>query len=252
MEPIIEVKKLYVSFKEKKILKGVTFSLYPGECLGLIGGSGEGKSTILRSIIGLEHPTSGQIFFEGKSITHLEGDDYTEIRKKVSYVFQGGALFDSMIVYDNLAFPLREHTDWSEKKIRETVQNELKAFELEGSESVYPAELSGGMQKRLAIARAIITKPKVILYDEPTTGLDPYKKRNMQNTIMKLQDRGTSSIIVTHDMPTALRVCDRIALLMGGKIQAVDTSQNFKKSHNTLLNNFIKGIKKGENHESAS
>ena len=250
MESIIEIKKLYVSFKEKKILKGVTFSLYEGECLGLIGGSGEGKSTILRSIVGLENPTSGQIFFEGKSIAHLDGDDYTEVRKKVSYVFQGGALFDSMIVYDNLAFPLREHTDWSEKKIKENVSNELKAFELEGSESTYPMELSGGMQKRVAIARAIITKPKVILYDEPTTGLDPYKKRNMQNTIMKLQKRGTSSIIVTHDIPTALRVCDRIALLMGGKIQAVDTPQNFKKSHNIFLSNFIKGIKKGENHES--
>ena len=248
---MIEVKNLYISFKEKKVLRGVSFSLEQGECLGLIGGSGEGKSTLLRSIIGLESPSSGKILLEGESLLHLKEEEYVSVRKKVSYVFQGGALFDSMTVYENLAFPLREHTTWPEKKIRKTVLYELKEFELEGCEDMYPVELSGGMQKRVGIARATIAKPKVILYDEPTSGLDPYKKRNMQNTIIKLQKRGTTSMIVTHDMPTALRTCDRIALLREGKIKAIDTPQNFKKSHNVLLNNFIKGIKQGENHESA-
>lgn len=251
MQSVIEVRNLYIAFKEKKVLRGVSFSLEQGECLGLIGGSGEGKSTLLRSIIGLESPSSGKILFEGENILYLGEEEYVSIRKKVSYVFQGGALFDSMTVYENLAFPLREHTDWSERKIRQTILYELQEFELEGCEDMYPVELSGGMQKRVGIARATITKPKVILYDEPTSGLDPYKKRNMQNTIMKLQKRGTTSMMVTHDMPTALRICDRIALLREGKIKAVDTPQNFKKSHNVLLNNFIKGIKQGENHESA-
>ena len=251
MQSIIEVKNLYVSFTTKKILKGVSFSLEKGKCLALIGGSGEGKSTLLRSIIGLENPTSGKILFEGENILRMTEEQYVSIRKTVSYVFQGGALFDSMTVYENLAFPLREHMDWSEKKIRETILYELKEFELEGCENMYPIELSGGMQKRVGIARATIIRPKVILYDEPTTGLDPYKRRSMQNTIIKLQKRGTSSIIVTHDMQTALRICDRVALLREGRIIAIDTPQSFKKSYNTLLNNFVKGIKQGENYESA-
>ncbi len=249
MEHLVEVKNLYISFGNKKVLKGVSFALEKGECLGLIGGSGEGKSTILRSIIGLERPTSGKIFVEKESITDLEPDEFISIRKKVAYAFQGGALFDSMTVYNNLAFPLREHMCWSEAKIRQVVLSELEEFELSDSEDMYPSELSGGMQKRLGIARAIITKPQVILYDEPTSGLDPYKKRNMQNTIIRLQKRGTSSIMVTHDMQTALKICDRIALLGGGKIRVIGTPDNFRKSYNKLLDNFIQGIK-GEEYES--
>lgn len=250
MTSLIEIKNLYISFSEKKVLRGVTFSLKEGECLGLIGGSGEGKSTLLRSIIGLEQPSSGQIFLEGENILRLNAYQLIAIRKKVAYAFQGGALFDSMSVYDNLAFPLREHTNWTEQKIEETILHELKEFELEDSINMYPSELSGGMQKRVGIARATITKPKVILYDEPTSGLDPYKKRNMENTIIKLQKRGTSSILVTHDMQSALKICNRIALLQNGQIKAIDTPQNFQISYNKLLNNFIQGIKGGNNHES--
>jgi len=244
--PVIEVKDLYLSFKDKPVLRGVNFFLNKGECLALIGGSGEGKSTILRSVIGLEYPDSGQILFEGKDIIHLKEDEYTSIRKKISYVFQGGALFDSMTVYDNLAFPLREHTDYSENKIKKMIFSELEEFELKGCESMYPSELSGGMQKRLGIARATITKPNVILYDEPTTGLDPYNIRSMQDTIMKLQKKGTSSMIVTHDMQSALKLSNRVALLGEGKIKTIDTSQGFKKRHSILLDNFINGIRPGE------
>ena len=250
MTNLIEIKNLYISFSKKKILRGVTFYLQQGECLGLIGGSGEGKSTLLRSIIGLEQPSSGQIFVEGENILRLDTNQLIAIRKKVAYAFQGGALFDSMTVYDNLAFPLREHTDWNEQKIKETIFRELKEFEMEDSINMHPSELSGGMQKRVGIARATITKPKVILYDEPTSGLDPYKKRNMENTIIKLQKRGTSSILVTHDMKSALKLCNRIALLQNGQIKAIDTPQNFQTSYNKLLNNFIQGIKGGTHHES--
>ena len=248
---LIEVKNLYISFGTKKVLRGLTFSLKEGECLGLIGGSGEGKSTLLRAIIGLESATSGKILVEQESVLRLNQRGLREVRKKVAYAFQGGALFDSMTVYDNVAFPLREHTPWPESKIQELVLYELKEFELEDSKNRYPSELSGGMQKRVGIARATITKPKVILYDEPTSGLDPYKKRNMENTIIKLQKRGTSSMIVTHDMQTALKICDRIALLKRGQIKAIDTPQSFQVSHNVLLNDFIQGIKGGNNHESA-
>ena len=248
---VIEAKNIYVSFNRKKVLKGLTLSLSKGECLALIGGSGEGKSTLLRAFIGLEHPTSGQILFEGNNVLDLNMEEQTSIRKKVSYVFQGGALFDSMTVYDNLAFPLREHTRFSESQIKKEVLQELKEFSLEGSEDMYPLELSGGMQKRLGIARATIIKPMVILYDEPTVGLDPYKKRSMQNTIVKMQKKGTSSVIVTHDMETVLKVCDRIALLQEGKIQAIESMQNFKKNKNKRLNNFVKGIKQGEDNDTA-
>ncbi len=244
MQTIIEVKNVYISFKEKKVLKGVDLSLGEGECLALIGGSGEGKTTLLRSLIGLEYPTSGRIFFEGENILRFSTEQYISIRKKMAYVFQGGALFDSMTVYENLAFPLKEHMNWSESKIKEMVLFEMEEFELKGCENMYPMELSGGMQKRVGIARATIIKPKVVLYDEPTVGLDPYKKRNMQNTIIKMQKKGTSSVVVTHDMETALRVCDRIALLEEGKIQAVETIEDFKKNRNILLSNFVKGIKK--------
>ena len=243
MTPLIEVRNLYISFTEHKVLKGISFDLIEGECLGLIGGSGAGKSTLLRSIIGLEHPTSGTIRVEGQNVLRFTDKQFVSIRKKIAYIFQGGALFDSMTIYDNLAFPLREHTTWPETKIKDAVIQELKEFELEGCENMYPMELSGGMQKRTSIARATITRPKIILYDEPTTGLDPYKKRNMQKTITKLQKRGTSSIIVTHDIKTTLEICDRIALLGKGSIQAIDTPQNFKTSYNKLLNNFIQGIK---------
>lgn len=250
MIPLIEVRNLYISFTGHKVLQGISFDLIEGECLGLIGGSGEGKSTLLRSIIGLERPTSGKIRVEGQDILRCTEKQFISIRKKIAYIFQGGALFDSMTIYDNLAFPLREHTNWSEAKIKQAILQELKEFELEGCESMYPMELSGGMQKRTSIARATITQPKIILYDEPTTGLDPYKKRNMQRTIIKLQKRGTSSIIVTHDIQTTLEICDRIALLGKGEIQAIDTPQNFKKSYNILLNNFIRGIKQENNNAS--
>ena len=243
MIPLIEVRNLYIAFSDHKVLKGISFDLMEGECLGLIGGSGVGKSTVLRSIIGLEQPTSGIIRIEGQNITRFTDKQFISIRKKIAYIFQGGALFDSMTIYDNLAFPLREHTTWSEEKIRQVVLQELKEFGLGGCEDMYPMELSGGMQKRAGIARATILQPKTILYDEPTTGLDPYKRRNMQKTIVKLQKRGTSSIIVTHDMEVTLEICDRIALLGDGTIQAIDTPKNFKKSYNTLVSNFIRGIK---------
>ncbi len=240
---LIEVKNFHVSFDSKKILKGIDFKLYEGECLALIGVSGAGKSILLRSIVGLEKPSRGQIFIEGEDITQFTESEFIKIRKKVAYAFQGGALFQSMNVYDNLAFSLREHTNLPESSIKKIIKKELEDLNLEGCEESYPRELSGGMQKRVGVARAIIMSPKIILYDEPTTGLDPFNTKNMENMILRLQKRGTTSILVTHDMLSAKRVCDRVALLLDGDIRARGTPQDLEKSHNKLLNHFTDGTK---------
>ena len=242
---LIEVKNFHVAFETKKILKGIDFKLYEGECLALIGASGAGKSILLRSIVGLEKPSQGQIFIEGEDITRFTESEFTKIRKKVAYAFQGGALFQSMTVYDNLAFSLREHTNLPESSIKKIIKKELEDLHLEGCEDRYPQELSGGMQKRVGVARSIIMSPKIILYDEPTTGLDPFNTRNMENMILRLQKRGATSILVTHDMLSAKRVCDRVALLLDGDIRARGTPQDLEKSHNKLLNHFTSGTKGG-------
>jgi phospholipid/cholesterol/gamma-HCH transport system ATP-binding protein len=218
MKKAIEVRNFKKSFGAKTVHRDVSFSLLPGECLGLIGGSGSGKSVILRSLIGLEKPDSGKIIVEGEDISQMSEKQLLPIRKKVAYVFQGGALFDSLSVYENLAYPLREHTKMEEKEIETKVLSLLKGFGLQGNENVLPAELSGGMQKRVGLARAIILDPDIVLYDEPTAGLDPYNTIRIQEMILELKKRGVTSILVTHDMPTASAVCDRIALLVQGFI----------------------------------
>lgn len=214
----IEVQHFKKSFGSKQVHRDVSFSLFKGECLGLIGGSGTGKSVILRSLIGLEKPDSGHIFIDGVDIAEMSEKDLLSIRKKVAYVFQGGALFDSLTVYENLAYPLREHTKMTEEEISNKVLGLLNEFGLQGNENIFPAELSGGMQKRVGLARAIILDPDIVLYDEPTAGLDPYNTIRIQEMILELKKKGVTSILVTHDMPTATAVCDRIALLVKGFI----------------------------------
>lgn len=239
---VIEVKNFAKSFEGHAVHRRVSFQLKKGECLGLIGGSGVGKSVILRSLIGLEKPDEGQIFFEGQDITKLSENELIPVRKKVAYVFQNGALFDSMSVYNNLAYPLREHTDLTETQIRERIQNQLAEFGLAEAIAKYPAELSGGMQKRVGLARAIILGPKVVLYDEPTAGLDPYNTVKIQEMILRLKDKGVSSIFVTHDMPSAFAVCDRFALLMNGIVQEEATRMQAELSKEGLIHQFIQGV----------
>lgn len=215
---ILEVKHFRKSFDGKTIHKDVSFSLKKGECLALLGGSGVGKSVILRSLIGLEKPDSGQIFINGQDITPLNERQLVEVRKKVAYVFQGGALFDSMSVFDNLAYPLREHTKLNAKEISDRVMAQLEELGMAHAKTLFPSQLSGGMQKRVGLARAMLLNPEVILYDEPTAGLDPYNTHRIQEVILRLKDKGVASILVTHDMPTAFAVCDRFGLLAEGKI----------------------------------
>ena len=238
---IIRVEHFSKSFGSKKVHKDVNFSVHSGECLGLIGGSGVGKSVILRSLIGLEKPDSGHIFVYDQDITSWNEKQLIPIRKKIAYVFQGGALFDSMTVYENLAYPLREHTKLKEKEIRKKVGDTLDDFGLSGNEEVFPANLSGGMQKRVGLARAIILEPSVILYDEPTAGLDPYNTRKIQEMILRFKNQGVTSILVTHDMPSAFAVCDRIAMLAHGKIGAIGTRKELDSKPGGVIHKFISG-----------
>lgn len=229
MEKVIEVRNFKKSFGPKEVHKGVSFEVFKGECLGLIGGSGTGKSVLLRSLIGLEKADSGQINIEGEEITNMRERDLTLIRRKVAYAFQGGALFDSMTVYENLAYPLREHTNLKEKEIQEKILDLLEEFGLANNENLFPASLSGGMQKRVGLARAIIMNPETILYDEPTAGLDPFNTKKISEMILRLKSKNKTGILVTHDMPVAFDVCDRIAMLNNGRLDIIGTPEEILK-----------------------
>jgi len=238
---MIEFDSFSKSFGRKKVHKNICFKANEGECLGLIGGSGVGKSVILRSIIGLEKPDTGHIFIDGDDITLKKESEMISVRKKVAYVFQNGALFDSMCVFDNLAYPLREHTDLSERQIAKRILNLLEEFGLKGGHLLFPSELSGGMQKRVGLARSIILNPKVVLYDEPTAGLDPFNTLKIQEVILKLKARGVTSIFVTHDMPSVFAVCDRVALIQHGEIVEIIPTPQINKNEDTEISKFIQG-----------
>lgn len=241
IKKMIQVENFEKSFGEKITHRGVSFDVVKGECLGLIGGSGTGKSVLLRSLIGLEKPSGGRIFIEDQDIVPLREKDLVEIRKRTAYAFQGGALFDSMTVYENLAYPLREHTKLDEKSIGIKIKGLLEEFGMGGSESLLPANLSGGMQKRVGLARAIILDPEVILYDEPTAGLDPYNTKKISEMILRLKQKGKTSILVTHDMPVAFTVCDRIAMLVGGVLKAIATPQDIMDNRDHPISRFAFG-----------
>ena len=241
MKKMIEVKGFKKSFGTKEVHKCVSFHVNEGECLGLIGGSGAGKSVILRSLIGLEKPDSGTIEVDGDEISQWKEQQLVAIRKKVAYVFQNGALFDSMNVFENLAYPLREHTNLTEPKIENRIHELLKEFGLAANDTDMPADLSGGMQKRVGLARSIIINPKIVLYDEPTAGLDPFNTVKIQEMITRLKEKKVTSILVTHDMPTAFAVCDRICLLHDGQIGAEGIGSELQKQKDSLLNRFIHG-----------
>lgn len=237
-EPILELKNIHKSFGKTKIHQGIDITLYKGESLGLLGGSGTGKSVLLRSIIGLDRIDHGEILFHGKRFDHLKEGQLTSYRIKISYSFQSGALFDSIDVFENIAYPLFEHTHFSYAQIKTKVADMLKLIALPGSENVMPSDLSGGMQKRVGMARAMILNPEVILYDEPTAGLDPANTLNVIDLMKKLKEKGLASIFVTHDIPSAISLCDRIVVLHEGKIIFNDTPLKFQQSDNVIVNKF--------------
>ncbi|HWU44391.1 MAG TPA: ABC transporter ATP-binding protein [Bdellovibrio sp.] len=241
-QSFIEVIDFQKSFDHKKVHDGVSFYVRKGECLGLIGGSGTGKSVLLRSLVGLEKPDRGQILIDGEDIVNKNERELIDVRKKIAYAFQDGALFDSMTVYENLAYPLREHTHFSEKEIAQQIRDQLEEFGLDASaEKLFPASLSGGMQKRVGLARAMMMHPQVVLYDEPTAGLDPYNTKRIQESILKMKAKGVTSILVTHDMPTVYAVCDKVALLLNGRIGEEYTIDKLAKESTGPMFEFING-----------
>ncbi|MDE2059831.1 MAG: ABC transporter ATP-binding protein [candidate division NC10 bacterium] len=240
--PSIEFRQVYKSFNHMPILAGMDFTIQPGETVTIIGGSGIGKSVTLKLIVGLLKPEAGQILIEGEDIVPLPEDQLIRIRKKIGMVFQSSALFDSLSVAENIAYPLREHTAMSEWEIRERVAETLHLVGLEDAEDKEPAELSGGMRKRVALARAIALTPKIILYDEPTTGLDPTNTEKINELIVDMNRKlEVTSVVVTHDMRSAFKISDRIGLLDKGKIVIVGTPREIERADLPLVRQFVNG-----------
>jgi phospholipid/cholesterol/gamma-HCH transport system ATP-binding protein len=238
--PFISVRGLEKTFAKKLVLRGIDLDISAGETMVVLGGSGEGKSVMLRHLNGLLRPDRGEVVVDGESLNGLDEDALDAIRLKVAMVFQGGALFDSLNVYQNVSYPLREHTKMSEPEMRERVAELLGMVELKDTEELYPAELSGGMRKRVALARAIALQPRAVLYDEPTTGLDPITTHKISALIRSLHDRlRVTSVVVTHDLKSAFMVGDRFALLDNGRVRFVGTATEARASRDELLREFI-------------
>ena len=237
---MIEIKQVDKSFGDKQVLKNVSLRVEDGETMALIGGSGSGKSTMLRLMIGLDRPTAGEIWIDGTEITQLSEEELDEVRLSMGMVFQYSALFDSMTVRDNVAFGLREHTDYDEEEIQEIVREKLSLVGLPGSEDMMPGELSGGMKKRVGLARALAFGPSIIFYDEPDSGLDPVMTRKIDDLIVETQKKlGVTSIVVTHDMESACLVADRIAMLYQGEIIAMEKTEDFRRLKDPRIREFL-------------
>lgn len=240
---MIRIKNVSKYFGEKAALKNISLEIADGETLAIIGGSGSGKSTLLRLMIGLIQPTSGEIWIGDDEISQLNEDELTRIRLKMGMVFQYSALFDSMTVGDNVAFGLVEHTNFPEEKIQEIVREKLRQVGLEGVENLMPNELSGGMKKRVSLARAIAFGPEIIFYDEPSSGLDPVTTNKIDELIISTQKAlKVTSVVVTHDMVSACRIADRIAMVYNGDLIAIDTVENFKKIGDPRVREFFRVV----------
>ena len=237
---MIKIKNICKEFNGKPALKNINMEIKDGETLAIIGGSGSGKSTLLRLMIGLIRPTSGELWIGDQEIAHLSDSELDKVRLRMGMVFQYSALFDSMTVGDNVAFGLREHTKLSEKEISKIVAEKLELVGLPGMENYMPGELSGGMKKRVSLARAIAFEPEIIFYDEPSSGLDPIMTAKIDELIVSTQKQlNVTSIVVTHDMVSACHIADRIAMIYEGELIAIDTVENFKKLQDERVQAFM-------------
>lgn len=243
---MIEIIDLHKSFAGKKVLDGVNLTINKGETLTIIGRSGEGKSVLLKHIIGLLRPDRGVVRIDGEDITRYNSSQMVKLRMRFGMLFQGAALFDSMTVDENVGLGLREHNVFDEGKIRRIVTEKLNQVGLDGVESIKPAELSGGMKKRVGLARAIAMEPEFVLYDEPTTGLDPIMADAINDLIIHLRKTlNITSIAVTHDMVSAYKISDRIAMLYKGKIIMSGAPDEIKNSDSEIVQQFINGRASG-------
>ena len=239
--PFISLRRIEKSYGDKRVLRGIDLEVMEGETLVVLGGSGEGKSVLLRHINGLERPDAGDIRVDGKLLNDLSEDALFPIRREVAMVFQLGALFDSLTVFGNVSYPIREHGERDERRIRDRVSEVLEMVELKDDVAdLFPAELSGGMKKRVALARALALEPKAVLYDEPTTGLDPLVTHKINLMIRNLQTRlGFTSVVVTHDLKSAFMVGDRFALLDQGRIRFSGTADEVRSTSDALMREFV-------------
>jgi len=240
--PVVEFHGVRKAFGRLQVLDGLDLQIRPRETLTIIGGSGTGKTVILKLVVGLLKPEAGRILLEGEDIVPLSEEQLFRVRRGVGFLFQGAALFDSLTVGENVAYPLREHTQMDDVRVEARVREVLGLVGLDGVEGKAPAALSGGMRKRVGLARAIALAPRLILYDEPTTGLDPQNAEKINDLIRDLQRKlGITSMVVTHDMHSAFKVSDRIAMLRGGRIAALGTPAELQHSAEEFVHDFITG-----------
>ena len=243
---MIQVIDVHRSFGSQQVLRGINLRVQKGEILAIIGRSGSGKTVLLRLIIGLVRPNRGQILIEGTDITQLSGRRLDRVRERFGMLFQGGALFDSMTVFDNVAFPLREKTDLPPSEIAAQVQKMLENVGLSEMGYKFPAELSGGMKKRTALARALVTNPSSILFDEPTTGLDPILVHAIHQLMQETHDTfGYTAVIVSHEIPEVFEIATRVAVIHEGRIIAEATPEMLLKSPDPFIQQFISGSLEG-------
>ena len=243
---MIELAGVCKTFNERKVLDNLSLKISTGETCVIIGRSGCGKSVMLKHIVGVLRPDSGKIFIDGKEISALGEKEFDAVRLKIGYVFQGGALFDSMTVGENVGFGMIEHLKLDRKEMFERVEESLGLVGLCGIENLMPSELSGGMKKRVALARAICARPQIILYDEPTTGIDPITADGINELIRSLHDKlKVTSLVVTHDMKSAYSIADKIAMLYQGKIIAEGTPAQIQDSAHPIVHQFINGLSEG-------
>jgi phospholipid/cholesterol/gamma-HCH transport system ATP-binding protein len=239
---MIEIINVHKSFGSFAVLRGASLTVEKGESMTVIGGSGSGKSVLLKHVIGLLYPDKGRIVIEGQVLNDLDERGLNEVRKKFGMLFQGAALFDSLTVWENVGFGLKQHTKLSDAEIRAIATEKLALVDLRGVEDKMPSDLSGGMKKRVGLARAIAMDPAIILYDEPTTGLDPITADAINDLIVDLRKKlGVTSVAITHDMHSAYKISDRIAMLYKGQILEVGTPEEIKNTANPIVHQFITG-----------
>lgn len=238
--PIIQLIDVKKGFGQQQVLKGINLSLFEGKTTVIVGESGKGKSLVLKHILGLMKPDSGQVLVFNKDINKIKKKELKEIRSYFGVLFQNSALFDSMSVFDNVALPLRERTNKSEEEIKEIVNEKLKLMDLEGSNEKYPAQVSGGMKKRVGLARALVLNPKIVFFDEPTTGLDVAKSNEIYRVFFRTQAKlGYTSVIVSHDVPKIFKLADYVALLHEGVVQDCLPPEDFQTSDNPHIKEFV-------------
>jgi phospholipid/cholesterol/gamma-HCH transport system ATP-binding protein len=243
---MIELIDIYKSFEGKDVLRGASLKVKKGESVVVIGGSGSGKSVLLKHIIGLLKPDKGTVMVDSTDLSQLNEDGLNEVRKKFGMLFQSAALFDSMKVWENVGFGLRRHTHLTDSEIKDISVRKLKMVGLVGIEDVMPSELSGGMRKRVGLARAIAMEPEILLYDEPTTGLDPIMADAINDLIIKMREElNVTSVAITHDMKSAYKIADTIAMLYNGVIISEGTPDEIRNTSNSFVRQFIEGSAAG-------